>query len=271
MAQFLEAQALSCFMRDEVLVTLHREGFADVPLLIAGITPHTGRQDLELWSAGAVQGCRTAESFAGNYVVGKEIEITRQLAEQNIPSRAVPAGVIVSDTHATVPLLSFHADDRDYEVFVRVSANIFLIADMADTPPPSSLAHLRAAPAFSSAAPFICSFAMLREIAAGISRALLPISQSTIPGSTEPFGCLNYNDLLAEMDRHNFHTEIGFVPWNFDRSEPAIVNLFRSRSDRYSICFHGDDHKHQEFAGMTRFRWKPRSPASSALWCAWRS
>jgi hypothetical protein len=58
---------------------------------------------------------------------------------------------------------------------------------------------------------------------------------------------VDYEKLLNEMDRHNFHTTIAFVPWNFDRSQPDMVALFRAREDRYSICVHGNNHDHQEF------------------------
>ena len=64
---------------------------------------------------------------------------------------------------------------------------------------------------------------------------------------TEPYGHLNYSALLAEMERHNFHTTIAFIPWNFDRSEPSIVRLFKANQGRFSVCIHGDDHDHREF------------------------
>jgi hypothetical protein len=49
------------------------------------------------------------------------------------------------------------------------------------------------------------------------------------------------------MENHNFHTTIAFIPWNFDRSEPAIVTLFRAHPERFSICVHGNNHDHKEF------------------------
>jgi len=56
----------------------------------------------------------------------------------------------------------------------------------------------------------------------------------------EPYGYLQYSDLLQEMRRHNFHTTIAFIPWNYDRSEPDVISLFRANSDRLSICIHGN-------------------------------
>ncbi|HEY6272601.1 MAG TPA: hypothetical protein VIX19_11495 [Terriglobales bacterium] len=69
---------------------------------------------------------------------------------------------------------------------------------------------------------------------------------------TEPYGHLNYAALLREMEAHNFHTTIAFIPWNFDRSEPKVVQLFRQHADRYSICIHGNNHDHLEFGGYDR-------------------
>ncbi len=63
----------------------------------------------------------------------------------------------------------------------------------------------------------------------------------------DQYGSLDYNGLFREMESHNFHTTIAFVPWNFDRSRPDVVSLFRSHPDRFSICIHGNNHDHDEF------------------------
>jgi hypothetical protein len=63
----------------------------------------------------------------------------------------------------------------------------------------------------------------------------------------EPYGYVDYYGLLREMQQHNFHTTLAFIPWNYDRSQPALVTLFREHSDRYSISVHGNNHEHQEF------------------------
>ncbi len=62
------------------------------------------------------------------------------------------------------------------------------------------------------------------------------------------YGFLNYRRLLAMMDQHNFHTSIAFIPINFRRNSQAIIRMFKERSDRLSICFHGNDHTGSEFA-----------------------
>ena len=49
------------------------------------------------------------------------------------------------------------------------------------------------------------------------------------------------------MQESNFHATIAFVPWNYDRSKPDVVALFRDNPDRLSICIHGNNHDHREF------------------------
>ena len=70
------------------------------------------------------------------------------------------------------------------------------------------------------------------------------------PWLREPYGHLNYTNLLKEMEKHNFHTTIAFIPWNYDRSEARAVAVFRSHPERFSICVHGDNHDHKEFDDM---------------------
>jgi hypothetical protein len=76
-----------------------------------------------------------------------------------------------------------------------------------------------------------------------------PFANLTIddPWLREPYGHLRFSSLLAQMEKANFHTTIAFIPWNYDRSEPAVATLFREHPDRFSICLHGNDHDHSEF------------------------
>jgi len=67
------------------------------------------------------------------------------------------------------------------------------------------------------------------------------------PWLVEPYGHLSYRGLLAEMKKVGFHTTIAFIPWNYDRSKPAVVSLLKEHQDYFSICVHGNDHDHREF------------------------
>ena len=82
------------------------------------------------------------------------------------------------------------------------------------------------------------------------------------PWLREPYGNLNYKDLLVAMERHNFHSTIAFIPWNYDRSEPEVASLIREHPDKFSISIHGDDHAHKEF---TDYRSKPLAQQDEAM------
>src|SRR5207237_7515964 len=65
-------------------------------------------------------------------------------------------------------------------------------------------------------------------------------------------------ELLSLMKRHNFTTNIAFIPWNWRRSTPEIVRLFRENADNYSLSVHGYDHTRAEFGSsdQRRLYWK---------------
>lgn len=78
------------------------------------------------------------------------------------------------------------------------------------------------------------------------------------------YGCLDYKILLEEMKRHNFFTEIAFIPWNYRRSDAETVQLFLDNPEHYAICVHGCNHTRNEF-GEGNYPWLS-SLSSTALW-----
>ena len=68
------------------------------------------------------------------------------------------------------------------------------------------------------------------------------------PPLKRSYGYLNYRKLLALMDETGFASTIAFIPWNHDRSDSGVAQMFRERSDRLSLCVHGSDHTASEFA-----------------------
>jgi hypothetical protein len=62
------------------------------------------------------------------------------------------------------------------------------------------------------------------------------------------------------MKRHNFSTNIAFIPWNWRRSAPETVRLFRENPEHFSLSVHGCDHTRAEFGspGQQRLYWKAR-------------
>ena len=73
-------------------------------------------------------------------------------------------------------------------------------------------------------------------------------------------GFVNFQELLSLMKRHKFSTNIAFIPWNWRRSAPQVVRLFKENPDNYSVSVHGCDHTKAEFGGADRGRlyWKTR-------------
>ena len=71
-------------------------------------------------------------------------------------------------------------------------------------------------------------------------------------------GFVNFQELLLLMKRHKFSTNIAFIPWNWRRSAPEVVQLFRENPDNYSLSVHGCDHTRAEFGSsdQQRLYWK---------------
>ncbi len=62
------------------------------------------------------------------------------------------------------------------------------------------------------------------------------------------YGFLHFRRALELMDEHSFTMSLAFIPWNWRRTDPSIVQLFQDRSDRFSVSIHGCDHTANEFA-----------------------
>jgi len=207
-------------------------------------------------SAGAVGGCSDwAIGTSGSYEVTAEHQITDQLGGATLPITGLKVRylttrrdngaqplIVATDGTARKPVF-VRTVAGDQEVFFASSPDVVNIAF-----PPDDFPH-----AFAILAP---SLVFLHH-AAGDRIWHFPghYANFTIDDLwlREPYGYVNYRDLLQQMEQHNFHTTIAFIPWNFDRSDPAVVALFRAHPDFYSICVHGDNHDHQEF-GSFRIR-----------------
>lgn len=73
------------------------------------------------------------------------------------------------------------------------------------------------------------------------------------PYFIEPFGYLNFHELLTEMEEHDFHTTIAYIPKHFDdEQDTSVINLFKNYPERYSIVQHGNNHDGYEFICFTQ-------------------
>jgi hypothetical protein len=72
------------------------------------------------------------------------------------------------------------------------------------------------------------------------------------PVLKQSYGCLDFQKLLNLMQQYNFSTNIAFIPWNWKRSAPQVVRLFRDNPNNYSVSVHGCDHTRAEFGSSDR-------------------
>ena len=71
-------------------------------------------------------------------------------------------------------------------------------------------------------------------------------------------GFVDFQELLSLMKQHKFSTNIAFIPWNWRRSAPEVVRLFKENPESYSVSVHGCDHTRAEFGSPSQQRlyWK---------------
>lgn len=246
-AVVINAASLPALSSAHVFALLHRRS-QSVPLLIAGIHEGTAPALLKEWSAGTVIGYRQT-SGAGQYQVADVSGLTRQLSDSTLP--LTESSVLSLDTTGTAqPIVNAVLGDNAYPVFVRTAVagqSVFFATEQTPAPIPLSADPYRQQRIFASiAAPML----FLRY--AGGDRVWHSpgdYANFTIDDLwlREPYGHVNYQALLDQAEQHNFHATVAFIPWNFDRSQPGVVALFRANPERLSICIHGDNHIHQEF------------------------
>jgi len=108
--------------------------------------------------------------------------------------------------------------------------------------------NLKAAQCFSALVPLLF---FLRHC--GISAWQTPLQAANIviddPDLQESYGFIETRTLARWVDKLDCAVSIGFIPWNFKRTSPSIVELFRSRWPRLSLCVHGCNHVEAEFCG----------------------
>jgi hypothetical protein len=71
-------------------------------------------------------------------------------------------------------------------------------------------------------------------------------------------GFVDFQEILSLMKRHKFSTNIAFIPWNWRRSAPEVVRLFKENPENYSLSVHGCDHTRAEYgsSNQQRLYWK---------------
>jgi len=267
LAVVIAANALPAVSHQELLRSLLREPGPSVPLLILGVTPEVDATILRTWSGDAALACKRVEGpLRTKYVIRGAENFTRQLAGLAIPFTGANAFYFVLGGRAgTQQIVELRDDHQALPMFIEADfgqSRIFL-----STVPLPSDAGPGANPesdvnAFAGLAPAM----MFIRFCAGERgwHALHHYANLTIDDAwlREPYGYVDYQGLLAQMEEHNFHSTIAFVPWNYDRSDREVASLIRSHPERFSICVHGDNHDHKEF---TDFQSVPLVVQTAAL------
>jgi hypothetical protein len=254
LAVLTSQDALSELDWKQVQAALRRPKGLGIPILVFGVAAREDANELKLWSGGALKGCTPLPNdFRPKRLeVGSVKALTRTLAGLELPAvNSATCSMQFEPAPTIQTLLTARGDGgANAAVLVRTqskTAETFFVPqiesfDLSRLGNPSGLQKV-----FSSMAPFI----LFLSYAAGDYGWHLDGHYANLtiddPWLTQPYGHLDYPALLVEMEKHDFHTTIAFIAWNFDRSEPDVVTLFRAHPERFSICVHGNNHDHQEF------------------------
>ena len=227
------------------------------PLLIVDVGGATDPRLLEEFSSGAITGCRAADKLpqSGEFLAAGDPMILRQLAGRSFKAELLDAGFLAAGPapgmNAVIAWRSVSSGPA-HPVFAASrtkDGETFFLTNFRSSGSPYLLRPGVDRGALLELLPYLL---FLRN--AGGDRcwhspgyyANLIIDD---PWLREPFGHLKFGPLRDEMRKVPFHLTLAFVPWNFDRSDPAVVALFLAHPELFSISPHGNNHDHQEFSG----------------------
>jgi hypothetical protein len=77
------------------------------------------------------------------------------------------------------------------------------------------------------------------------------------------YGFLRFRRAVELMDEHNFTMSLAFIPWNWERTDPKVVDLFKDRCDKFSLSIHGCDHTASEFAAQSTVELNAKTKVAS--------
>jgi hypothetical protein len=255
LAVAVEAGALAVINRTALLKALHRSS-GSIPLLILGVTPEVEQTVLSNWSGSAIVSAKRLLSATDlDYSVGRVAGLTQQLSGIRIPFSGRDTFYFALTPHGTAnEIMAIRNGSQSVPVFIKTFVDQQQVFLLCKTRPSGMSAPARdpnsVVDSFAEVAPVM----MFVKYSAGVRGWHTPghYANFTIddPWLREPYGELSYKGLLKEMEQHNFHTTIAFIPWNYNRSEANVIALFRDHPDRFSISIHGDNHDHKEFADL---------------------
>jgi hypothetical protein len=249
----ITANTLSALEQHKVMKALGRGNRNSIPLLIIDIAKATAPGVLQDWSAGSiVAGSEPLNPSGHEFYFTTEVSyVTQELSGQSISFPPEQTSYLILDgSHESRRITVVRDHQRELPIFVQARVgkqSVFFQSEREGSKEVQPAKSYGQAAWFAQLAPFM----MFLRYCAGERgwHTLGHYANLTIDDAwlTDPYGNLSYSGLLREMQKHNFHTTIAFIPWNFDRSQPDVVSLFRNHADRFSVSIHGNNHDHQEF------------------------
>lgn len=219
-----------------------------LPVLLFDITEQTNPAILRKWSQQHLSGCRNQTDKYGRDTTIRMSQDKRNgpLAGVDISSPMRPTCTLVRDGAGEADYIVTTGTSHQVPVLARVE-NVFFAPRLEAIDAPPAMLASSISEVFSSVAPFVV---FLRDVSGEYAWHIDGhYANFTIddPWLIQPYGNLDYLTLLAAMKEHRFHTTIAFVPWNYNRSKPDLVAVFRQNPRYYSVSLHGNNHTHREF------------------------
>ncbi len=228
------------------------KNFPQIPVLIVGLTPELSSDVLKQWTQDKIQQIQEiGNNFEGHYQLEK-LPLTGQLSGLKIPFKNQKvSGFNLKDSSLKSIIDLVSKEDKKYPFLVNLSTPTNEIFFQSYVQPSS----LNGEPIWRMNLRRFLEISGLMMLAKKYCNdkcwhteniyANLTIDD---PWLIEPYGLLNYKKLLEKMNQANYHTTIGFVPWNFDQNnEKQVIDLFQQNPQRYSLSVHGNNHDHREF------------------------
>ncbi len=248
------AEALSKLDPRVVSLALHGRDKA-VPWLIDSIDETTKNEKLERWSGGSIQSSGSIhDGHTASYAVLHSATVTGPLGGTTFPLNTDGASyLVIREKGSAEQLLTVHEGDQAYPVLARVLVDgqeVFFATNVPTDSPSLTADPYRQIQVFAD---LIVPMVFL-HYAAGERAWHAPAAFANLTIDDvwlrQPYGHVDYEGLLKEAIRKNFHVTMAFIPWNFDRSQSRVVSLFRDYPNRLSIAIHGNNHVHQEFGPL---------------------
>jgi hypothetical protein len=222
-------------------------------VFVYGFTHRKHASLLQTISAGALQGTEASPAGAPFHVTKEHRDWFAQLSDVSVSTADSQRDLCFVEGDRPHDTL-IYAGGRPFFTRVKIGGReVFVLAsgELADpdevVPRDSGLL-----PWFSRTVPFMVF--LRRVLGDRVWRNDRPQACVIIddPLLKSKYGFLEYSKLIDAMRRFRFATCIGFIPWNYRRSNRRIAQKFQAAGESLSICVHGCDHTGAEFAPLSK-------------------